>query len=179
MGLPTLAGFAGYQSFSHSSETTDPYKDATMLFAQTSAPTGWTKSTTDTDTIFRITSGSVTTGGSATFTTMNTSTTITGTATVSGTALGGTTLSSPQLPNHSHSAPTYSRVGNQAPTTLSGAGYYWNPAITTGAAVGVSPTAGWSGGPHSHTVTSGSTGPTSSPFAMAVRYVDAILATKD
>jgi hypothetical protein len=76
-----------------------------MLFAQTSAPTGWTKNTSTGDnSALRVVTGSASTGGSVAFTTAFASQTPTGSvsiSSVSGSA-GATTLSTPQIPSHSH-----------------------------------------------------------------------------
>lgn len=76
-----------------------------MLFAQTSAPTGWTKNTTTGDnSALRVTTGTASTGGSVGFTTAFASQTPTGSvaiSTVSGSA-GATTLTTPQIPSHAH-----------------------------------------------------------------------------
>lgn len=68
-----------------------------MLFVQTAAPTGWTKSTTHDNKALRVVSGSVTTGGTQNFT-----------AVLNGT-VGATTLTGAQIPSHTHS---YSIYGN-------------------------------------------------------------------
>jgi microcystin-dependent protein len=65
-----------------------------MLFVQTAAPTGWTKSTTHDNKALRIVSGTASTGGSVAFTT----------AFASGLSAGATTLSTAQMPSHNHSA---------------------------------------------------------------------------
>jgi hypothetical protein len=61
-----------------------------MLFVQTSAPTGWTKSTTHDNKALRVVSGSVGTGGTQGFT-----------AVLNG-SVGATTLSTAQIPSHEH-----------------------------------------------------------------------------
>jgi hypothetical protein len=61
-----------------------------MLFVQTAAPTGWTKSTTHDNKALRVVSGSVTTGGTQNFT-----------AVLNGT-VGATTLTTAQMPSHTH-----------------------------------------------------------------------------
>jgi hypothetical protein len=61
-----------------------------MLFVQTAAPTGWTKSTTHDNKALRVVSGSVTTGGTQNFT-----------AVLNGT-VGATTLTQSQIPSHTH-----------------------------------------------------------------------------
>jgi hypothetical protein len=63
-----------------------------MLFVQTAAPTGWTKSTTHDNKALRVVSGSVTTGGTQNFT-----------AVLNGT-VGATTLTEAQIPSHTHTA---------------------------------------------------------------------------
>jgi hypothetical protein len=84
-----------------------------MLFQQTSAPTGWTKQTTHNDKALRIISGTVGTGGSVAF-----STALGAGATVAGGSVTGnptnnlavsvsgnisdTTLSINQIPSHTH-----------------------------------------------------------------------------
>ena len=64
-----------------------------MSFQQTSAPTGWTKDTTAAinDSILRLVTGTVTTGGTTAFSTWN-----------AVTATGATTLSTAQIPSHTH-----------------------------------------------------------------------------
>lgn len=100
-----------------------------MLFAQTSAPTGWTKDTTNyNNSAIRIVTGTVSTGGSVDFTTAFASQTPAGTVSVSvsagtlavsagtlaasngtlavtaGTlATSATTLATTQIPSHTHS----------------------------------------------------------------------------
>jgi hypothetical protein len=104
-----------------------------MLFVQTSAPTGWTKSTTHNDKALRIVSGTAGTGGSVAFTT----------AFASGLSSGSTTLAESQMPSHTHSSTGGLSVG-------SGANAYSQAnsrvALTTGATGG--------GGSHTHTLPS-------------------------
>jgi hypothetical protein len=80
-----------------------------MLFAQTAAPTGWTKNTTTGDnSALRVVTGTASTGGSVGFTTAFASQTPTGSvaiSTVSGSA-GATTLTTPQIPSHNHTIAT-------------------------------------------------------------------------
>lgn len=68
-----------------------------MLFLQTAAPTGWTKSTTHDNKALRIVSGTVTSGGSVAFTSAFGSQTPAGT-------VGGTALTEAQLATHTHTA---------------------------------------------------------------------------
>jgi hypothetical protein len=76
-----------------------------MLFVQTAAPTGWTKSTTHDNKALRVVSGSVTTGGTQNFT-----------AVLNGN-VGATTLTTAQMPSHTHTPGAdqlkwYNKIGN-------------------------------------------------------------------
>jgi hypothetical protein len=141
------------------------------LFGQTTAPTGWTKNTsTGNQNAFRIVTGSVSTGGSVDFTTAFASQTPTGSVAVSSISgsMGSTTLSTPQIPSHTHSSgrgnPTTRFLSLSTPTTLAG---------TSGAAGG--------GGSHTHpfSFSSGSGTFSGNAINLAVKYVDVIRATKD
>jgi hypothetical protein len=63
----------------------------TMLFVQTSAPTGWTKSTTHNDKALRVVSGAASSGGATAFS-----------AVMNG-SVNATTLTEAQIPSHTHS----------------------------------------------------------------------------
>lgn len=134
-----------------------------MLFAQTAAPTGWTKDTTNyNNSALRIVTGSVSTGGTVDFSTVFVSNRAVTISSLTGSA-GATTLTTPQIPSHTHPAaatnhPVYS-AGNPTP------GF---------AAVGGSTGAAGGGGSHTHplTVSSGS-----GTVDLAVKYVDIIRAT--
>jgi hypothetical protein len=146
-----------------------------MLFAQTAAPTGWTKNTTTGDnSALRVVTGTASTGGSQGFTTAFASQTPTGSVSitsVTGTA-GATTLTTPQIPSHSHPAqaqntnPGAYAAPNYGSTVRAGAG-------TTGAEGG--------GGSHDHpfSFSSGSGTFTGNAINLAVQYIDVIRATKD
>jgi hypothetical protein len=162
-----------------------------MLFVQTSAPTGWTKSTTHDNKALRIVSGTAGTGGSVAFTTAFASQAVTGSISVTvgagtlavgaGTfAVGATTIAESQMPSHIHNSIVRSGTGG----SLTGVGG------TTGAGSGVYPSAATGGGgSHTHSLTgspsiSGSPSVTASSFTgnainLAVQYVDVIIATKD
>ena len=71
-----------------------------MLFQQTAAPTGWTKQTTHNDKSLRVVSGSVVNGGVVPFSGAFANTTPT--ITTSGLSAGATTLTTAQMPSHSH-----------------------------------------------------------------------------
>ncbi len=62
-----------------------------MLFAQTSAPTGWTKSSTHNDKTLRVVSGTAGSGGSVAFSTV-----------FGRTAVDGHVLTVAEMPSHSH-----------------------------------------------------------------------------
>lgn len=66
-----------------------------MLFVQTAAPTGWTKSVTHNDKALRIVSGAAGSGGSVAFTTAFASKAVTGTNTA-------VAITEAQMPSHSH-----------------------------------------------------------------------------
>ena len=93
-----------------------------MLFQQSSAPTGWTKQTTHNDKALRIVTGSVSTGGSVAFSTAFATPSVSGSVSISGAPAKGNlagnatingnpnvsgnvsshTLSVSQMPSHSH-----------------------------------------------------------------------------
>ena len=124
-----------------------------MLFIQTAAPTGWTKSTTHNNKALRIVSGTASSGGTVAFTTAFASQAVSGT-------VGSTTLSTAQIPSHTH---TYTEVVGSPCGGLTGGG-----ASTTTSNTGA--TGG--GGSHNHSFTG-------TAINLAVQYVDAIIATKD
>ena len=139
-----------------------------MLFQQTSAPTGWTKVTTYNDYAIRIVNGTASTGGSTAFSTCFTNQTPT--INVSGLSAGATTLSTAQVPAHTHS---YTAPGafNSTPgqgNTCSPNGLGSTAGGTTGSA--------FTGGSHTHSI-SGSA--SSTTVTLAVQYVDHIIATKN
>ena len=144
-----------------------------MLFAQTAAPTGFTKNTTTGDnSALRVVTGNASTGGSVAFTTAFASQTPTGSVSitaVSGSA-GNTTLTTPQIPSHTHGNV---QVDGGATTVNSDQ----TGPIGTGGSTG--PTGG--GGAHSHpfSFSSGSGTFTGNAINLAVQYIDVIRATKD
>jgi hypothetical protein len=162
-----------------------------MLFAQTSAPTGWTKNTTTGDnSAIRVTTGAASTGGSVAFTTAFASQGVAGTianttaggsvsiTAVAGTA-GDTTLTTPQIPSHNH--PGFVANG---PANHPGGGA---PNLA-GPPSSIGNTGGGSAHSHPFTFSSGSgsfTGTahnhtfTGTAINLAVQYIDVIRATKD
>jgi hypothetical protein len=138
-----------------------------MLFSQTSAPTGWTKDTTNYDnSSLRVVTGTAGTGGSVDFTTAFASQTPSGTVTVTGSA-GATTLTIPQMPSHSHTA------GNSTPRAS-------GPApVRSIAADGIATGSTGGGGSHDHPLTISSSTFSGNAINLAVKYVDVIRATRD
>jgi hypothetical protein len=139
-----------------------------MLFAQTAAPTGWTKNTSTGDnTALRLVTGTASTGGSVAFTTAFASQTPSGSVSVSGSA-GNTTLTTPQIPSHTHNVPQL------AP----GGGYGTSQSVDgKGGAQATSATGG--GGSHSHPLSISSSTFSGNAINLAVSYVDVIRATKN
>jgi len=148
-----------------------------MLFVQTAAPTGWTKSTTHDNKALRVVSGAASSGGSVAFTTAFASQAVTGTN-------ASYTLTTADIPSHTHTATvtdpghahtitTGSRLGDGsgADYWIAGSGVTRNAnSNTTGISVANSSTGG--GGGHTH-------GFTGTAINLAVQYVDVIIATKD
>ena len=127
-----------------------------MLFVQTSAPTGWTKSTAHNNKALRVVSGTASSGGSVAFTTAFASQSASGT-------VSAHTLATTEIPSHTHTFPTRGGTQPSAPTPL---GFAWNAVFTmTSNATG-------GGGSHTH-------GFTGSTINLAVQYVDVIIATRD
>jgi len=187
-------------------DNAEPFPSGTsMLFQQTAAPTGWTKSTTHNDKALRLTSGTVGTGGSVAFTTaMATPAVSVGSVTgdpgsnlavaagnlavsMSGN-ISDTTLSTNQIPSHSH---LIRALDNNGPQVL-------NFSVQTGANRNRSmfdTDATGGGGAHNHghnlsgsmtgapsisgNVTAGNLAVASSTATINVQYVDFIIANKD
>jgi hypothetical protein len=159
---------AGYSVTAGGAGTNSEFAATTALvFYQAAAPTGWTKATTHDNKAMRVVTGATGggSGGTTAFTTVFTNQTPT--ITTSGLSAAATTLTTPQIPSHTH---TYINAlgtcfGGGAATD--GANYNYNNQQT--AATG-------GGGSHTHTV-SGSA--TSSAITLNVQYVDVIICTKN
>jgi hypothetical protein len=130
-----------------------------MLFQQTAAPTGWTKQTTHDNKALRVVSGTASSGGSVNFTTAFASQSVAGT-------VGNTTLTTTQIPSHSHSIfgpdrndVSYLGCGSTGVYSVS-SGYN----SSSGGAGG--------GGAHNHSFSG-------TAINLAVSYVDLIIASKD
>ena len=136
-----------------------------MAFQQSSAPTGWTQDTTVTgDSLMRIiNSGTAGSGGSTAFSTFN-----------SQTVVGSTTLTSAQIPSHTHSVTdpghnhTYTTYANQLPQTGSSTNcWYGTSTANTGTSfTGISIQNTGGGGSHNHSITT------------SIYYYDFIIAVK-
>ena len=142
-----------------------------MSFQQTAAPTGWTKDTTAglDNSAMRIVIGTVSSGGTQDFTTAFASQTPTGSVsitTVSGSA-GATTLTTPQIPSHTH---TVGIDGGTPGISAQGVPAF-GPSFATGSTGG--------GGSHTHpfSFSSGSGTFTGNAINLAVKYYDFIIAT--
>jgi hypothetical protein len=158
-----------------------------MVFLQASAPTGWTQNTTaalNKSTLRIITSGTASTGGSDDFDAVFVSSkTTSGSAscdisplTVSGGSASDVTLSTPEIPSHTHpygsANPAYSRRPGPA---------------SVGAMSGISSGSTGGGGSHSHPITgagsvSGTVAAPSVAFSvpgMDVAHSNVIVCSKD
>ena len=179
-----------------------------LLFQQTTAPTGWTKDTTQNDKAIRVVSGAVGTGGTTAFSSVFTSRTPAGTigsttstgsvgATTDTGTVGDTALSIAQIPAHDHfvaSATTgsgtltntnYLRQAFDGTTNLD----YSLKGFSTAPTIGLTSQSG-SGSTHTHSLTMNSHSHSLSMNAhnhsfsgtamdFAVQYVDVIIAQKD
>jgi hypothetical protein len=142
-----------------------------MLFAQTSAPTGWTKDATNYNNFaLRVVTGAASTGGSVGFTTAFASQTPAGSVSIdtAGLSAGATTLTTPQIPSHTHTV-------NTGFTGAPGGG---GPTASTPSAVPSGATGG--GGSHNHSISGSATATfTGTAINLAVQYLDVITATKN
>ena len=134
-----------------------------MLFAQTTAPTGWTKSTAHNDKALRVVSGTAGSGGTVAFTSAFASQAVNA-------SVGNTTLTTAQMPSHAHARLSMSFVAAEGESPSN-----------TGAGTVVAPNPGTSttntntqggGGSHTHSFTG-------TAINLAVQYVDVILAVKN
>ena len=134
-----------------------------MLFVQTSAPTGWVKSTAHDNKALRVVSGTAGAGGSVAFTTAFANQAVSGT----NGAVGATTLTTAQIPSHTHTYSAYSDGGSTRVSESEASGLYVRlVTLSTGATGG--------GGSHTHTASAF----TGTAINLAVQYVDVIICTK-
>lgn len=148
------------------------------FFCQTSAPTGWTKSTTVDDHCIRIVNGTSggTTAGTVNFSTCFTPYSWTGTTSTQA-VTGDTILSTAQIPNHNH--------GNSAfhyPTAPKFSTSSWYPGTTilnglgSGSLVwGTSIQPSGAGAGHNHPIVISTQSTSITPTDFSVNYVDCIL----
>ncbi len=166
-----------------------------IVFAQASAPTGWTQDTTNNDKALRVVSGTGggTGGTHAMSSPPSTSHTHTGASHTHSTpnhshshslSAGSHTLSTSQMPSHTHSITTYT-YGMSGPAA--------SPSKSWGSAGSVGTSSAGGSSSHSHSLSgsissggsgttgSGGTGTTSSagPTAFAPQYIDVIVCSKD
>jgi hypothetical protein len=145
-----------------------------MIFGQTAAPTGFTKLIDQDNAGLRVVSGTASTGGSVNFTTAFASQTPTGSVSITAVAgsAGATTLTTPQIPSHTHTVTYMTQDGGPGGNGVVGAS---GPAST----INSGSTGG--GGSHTHpfSFSSGSGTFTGNAINLAVKYVDVIRATKD
>lgn len=179
-----------------------------MLFAQTTAPTGWTKSTTHNDKALRVVSGTASSGGTTAFTTAFGTPAVTGTVGINGApavgnlavsvsgniAVGDTTLSINQIPSHSH---TYYASNDSSPNggnNLCGRGTNGvNITSDNSTDAGFNTASSGGSGSHNHSANHNLSGNltgapgsgnlagslSSATASINVQYVDVIIATKD
>jgi hypothetical protein len=126
-----------------------------MLFVQTSAPTGWTKSTTHDNKALRVVSGAASSGGTTGFTSV----------------FAARTITTANMPSHTHTLtdPGHTHgISDLSAISTSASGTFYR-AFTNGALQSTSATTG---------ITIANTG-SGTAMDFAVQYVDVIIATKD
>lgn len=138
-----------------------------MLFVQTAAPTGWTKSTSHDNKALRVVSGTASSGGSSAFTTAFGTPSVSGSVSISG-SVGSTTLTTAQLASHTHAS---------YPNNACGSGALLGSQPGVGGTNGSTQAAGGNGS-HTHSF-SGSGSLSSATASINVQYVDVIIATKN
>jgi hypothetical protein len=141
-----------------------------MLFVQSSAPSGWTKSTTHDNKALRVVSGTASSGGTVAFTTAFASQAVSGTVGNGTLAVGATTLATTQIPSHTHGLPVTTGYSSTATYQVGTLNQQVTNSLNSGAAGG--------GGSHTHSI-SGAASFTGTAINLAVQYVDVIIATKD
>lgn len=169
MAILTSAGITFGDSTTQTTAATASIPSGTvMLFVQTAAPTGFTKSTTHDNKALRVVSGAVGSGGSTGFTSALGTPAVSGSISVSGT-VGNHTLTTAQLASHTH--PFTAFISNQTGGGVGcGIGASSNSNLTTSAT--------GSNSAHNHSF-SGSGSLSSATATINVSYVDVIIATKD
>lgn len=128
-----------------------------MMFQQTSAPTGWTKLTTNDDAAIRVVSGTCSTGGSVGMATALATPSLSG-------STGAHTLTTSEIPSHNHTN------GVQLYSTVIPRGANYPPSYSVYDGTRYTGSTG-SGGSHNHSMSGTAT--------INVKYVDVIAASKD
>ena len=170
-----------------------------MLFNQTAAPTGWTKdATNNNDSALRVVTGTAGTGGSVAFSTAMATPAVAGSVGLTGNLAAGnlavsmsgnisdTTLSTAQIPSHTHNAAVrFGNSGTAANTTFhAGRNNVQSNGTAATAAAG-----GGAAHNHAHNLSGSMSGVpgvgnlagslSSSTATINVKYVDVIVAAKD
>lgn len=135
-----------------------------MLFVQTAAPTGWTKSTTHNDKALRVVSGTASSGGSTAFSSV----------------FAARTIATANLPSHAHTFSGTTSTGGDHSHTVTSVGDSQVGSDGNGAQAYQTTRQTSFSGSHNHSF-SGTTSSVGSGTAMdfAVKYLDAIVAVKD
>ena len=148
-----------------------------MIFAQNAAPTGWTKDTTNYNQhAMRIVTGTGGgTAGTVDFTSAFTSQSVAGSVAVTGISgsTGATTLSTAQIPSHTHTYDKTTFGGSFGGAKFGGTAGTGTTGATSGA------TGGGSSHDHSFSFSSGTATFTGTAIDLAVKYLDVITATAD
>ena len=149
-----------------------PQSDTPLYFYQSSAPTGWSQVTSNDNRMMRVVSGTgAGTGGSNGFTNTFTNRTYSANFNVPFSAsVSNHTLSTPQLPTHSHSTEA-GDGGNYNPSPVVNASANGRPSGTSN-----SGNAGGSGG-HSHPAGVSASAGWSAGIDMRVQYINVIYCT--
>jgi len=173
-------GFSGIGGFVGGQFVEQEYLGSTMIFAQATAPFGWTKVTTYNDCAIRITSGTPTSGGTRTASSVFSNYNIYNPVTITGAALQATTLSTPQIAPHTHPVNIQPVTGSAYPggaqATRSVLYTGINQSVGGGYAPTVPSTPTNPAVPSGHVHTLSLSVSVSSPFNFAVKYVDVVLA---
>lgn len=158
----------------------DPeYIGSTMLFIQATAPTGWVKETGNNDCALRVTTGTPTTGGTNGFTTCfpGANRSVSATAPAISASAGAATLSSTQIPSHTHPYTTKSPIGVTYSSALSVSPLQTRYTVLTSGQPG-NIGSGGTGGSHSHTMPASPVSIVGTSLALSLKYLDAIFATR-
>jgi len=165
-----------------------------LMFQQSFAPTGWTKSMDHNDKALRVVNGTAGSGGSVAFSSAFNIRSVTGSVSVSGSpgvsgSVGATTLDSSMIPSHAHIYPGDDQLGSAAGLagwngySASGFNYDAVSNLSGGAQMWYTTYSG-GGGAHSHGFSGSGSFSGAASFAgdsmnLQVNYVDVIIGTKN